>query len=178
MKDGFFVTLFRSFFLVVFLSCNKEKAITPPDTILEITVKNGNSWTLSNTAMDAVTGATIKVYETQTDILNNSSPKYTAVTDQSGKASIPVEFKMQYFFTSQKADAKNIINGLLIIGIFQTQAEIQSSPNQSPVPFIGSPKFLDTNGDGLIRSPNDNVYGDFVDLVQDQRVTKISVIYQ
>lgn len=148
------------------------------ETKVEITVRDGNSWTTSNTTMNVVSGATIKIYETQTAIINNSSPKYTVTTDQSGKASLPVDFRNLYFFTVQKGNAKNVINGLLIIGIFQTQSEIQSSPYQTPNPTIGSPKFLDTDGDGIIRSPMDNIYGDYINLIQNQTVAKTSIIYQ
>ena len=157
-------------------SCGK-KDVTPPTTV-EITVKDGNSWSSADTVLAVVDGATIKLYETQADIMNNNAPKYTATTGQSGMASIPVEFKSQYFFTVQKGNAKNILNGLLIIGIFQTQAEIQSGPYQIPTPTIGSPKFADLNGDDVIRTPGDNVYGDHIDLMQNQTVVKTSIIYQ
>lgn len=178
MKKLFLINLLGLVILGSFFSCNKKETTTTPTTTVEITVKDGNSWTSSNTTMNIVSGATINIYDTQTDIINNSTPKYTATTDQSGKASIPVEFKTQYFFTIQKGNAKNVINGLLIIGIFQTQAEIQSSPNQTPTPSIGSPKFLDANGDGIIRNPQDNVYGDFINLIQNKTVAKTSIVYQ
>ncbi|MDB5111959.1 MAG: hypothetical protein JWR67_3073 [Mucilaginibacter sp.] len=177
------LNLLGLFILILFFSCNKNDTTVspPPTTTVEITVKDGNSWTPSNTTMNLVSGATIKLYDTQTDIINNNPPKYTATTDQSGKASIPVAYKNQYFFTAQKGKATNVvINGLLIVGIFQTQSEIQSSPSQTPAATIGSPKYLDTNGDGKITSPQDNVsvYGDSVDLIQNQTVSKISIIYQ
>lgn len=166
--------------LTQFSDCSKKDTNQPPTptTKVEITVKDGNSWSLSDTALKVVDGATIKIYDTSTDIMNNSTPKYTATTDQSGKASIPVEFKSQYFFIVQKGNAKNIFNNLLITGIFQTEAEIQNSPVQTPAPAVGSPKFEDLNGDGVIRSPGDNVYGDHLDLIQNQTVAKTSIIYQ
>lgn len=52
--------------------------------------------------MNVVSGATLKIYTTQTEIINNISPKHTATTDKSGTVNIQAEFKNQYFFTIKK----------------------------------------------------------------------------
>ncbi|WP_256010348.1 hypothetical protein [Desertivirga xinjiangensis] len=157
-------------------SCNKKDDPESPATTLEITVKDGNSWSPSNTALSNSSGVTINLYATQTDV-TNKTPQYTATTNQAGVASIPVEFKNQYLLTAQKGNAKNTINGLLIIGIFQTQTEINSAPFQTPVPSVGSPKFLDTNQDGRIDA-GDRVIADIVNPILNQNVAKTIIIYQ
>ena len=177
MKNLSFFNLLCFFVLLTFLSCGKDDPTPAQSTAVEISVKDGNSWTSSNTEMNIVSGAVIKMYDTQQTV-NQMTPRYTATTDQSGKALIQVDFQHEYFFTVQKGNAKNLINGLLIIGIFQTQAEIQSSPNQTPAPSVGSPKFLDTNRDGVIRTPHDVVYGDYVDLVENETFKKTSILYE
>lgn len=174
MKKLLLIHLLAFLILVPFSSCIKNP---PPFAIVKITVVDGNSWTSSNTTMNLVSGATVKLYNTQTEIINNAAPAYTATTDQAGNAVIPVAYKSIYFFTVEKGNAKNVINGFLIIGIFQTQAEIQSSAFQIPFPTIGSPKFNDTNGDGKIDA-SDKIYADYIDLIQGQIVSKTSIIYQ
>lgn len=162
-------------FLTQLSSCNKKDDPEPPATTLEITVKDGKSWSASNTSLSNSSGVTINLYTTQTDVTNNT-PQYTAITNQAGVASIPVEFKNQYLLTAQKGNAKNLINGLLITGIFQTQTEINAAPFQTPAPTLGSPKFLDTNQDGRIDA-GDRVIADIVNPVQDQNVAKAIIIY-
>ena len=174
MKKLLFIHLLALFIFLPFSSCIKN---SPPFAIVKITVVDGNSWAPTNTTMNLVSGATVKLYNTQTEIINNAAPTYTATTDQTGNAVIPVAYKSAYFFTAEKGNAKNVINDLLIIGIFQTQAEIQASAFQIPFPTIGSPKFSDTNGDGKIDA-SDKIYADYIDLIQGQIVSKTSIIYQ
>ncbi|TKK69275.1 hypothetical protein FC093_08120 [Ilyomonas limi] len=143
---GFFITL--SLF-----SCTRNGTVMLPATRVEITVKDGNSWAAFNTAIDVVSGAIVKLYDSESDIMSNKAPEYTAITNGALTASILVEYKSEYFFTVEKGNAANTINGLLKKGIFQTQAQIDASPVQIPAPIIGSPKFLDTNGDGIITPP-------------------------
>jgi len=155
-------------------TCNKKDDTVTPTTTVEITVKDGNSWSASNTSLSISSAATINLYATQTDVTNNT-PKYTATTDQTGVAKIPVNFQSQYLLTVQKGNAKNIINGLLVIGTFQSQAEIANSASQATA-VVGGPKFADVNGDGKIDS-NDKVTADVIIPIQSQNVTKTSIIY-
>ncbi len=150
---------------------HQKDQIVASTTTVEITVKDGNSWSASNTSLSVSSGATINLYATRADLTNNK-PKYTATTDQTGVAKISVDFQSQYLLSVQKGNAKNIINGLVIEGIFQTQAEIQSSPRQTPTPTIGSPKFLDINRDGIINGA-DKVIAEVIEPKQNQNVAKL-----
>lgn len=175
MKKSF-VIIFIIFTLTQSFTCGKkEDAPTPPATTVEILVKDGNSWSTSNTALSVAGGATVYLYATEADVTNNT-PKYTATTDQNGIAKVSVDFQSQYFLKAQKGDAKNMINGLLIIGIFQSQAEIDASPYQTPAPAAGSPRFLDTNRDDIITA-QDKIIADRVEPKQDQNVNKTIIIY-
>jgi len=94
------------------------------------------------------------LFDSSAGVLSNS-PKYSATTDQSGKASITIAFVSQYFVVAQNATGKNYYSGLIPTGIFETQTEIQDSPAQTPAGVIGGVKFQDTNGDGVITAADD-----------------------
>jgi hypothetical protein len=145
------------------------------NTSIEFTVKDGKSWSVNN-SLNVVSGATINLYESQADV-TSEVVKYTAVTDASGKVTIPVAFKSYYYFTVQKGNAKNIYNDLLVAGIFQSQDEIQSSAQQSPWPTVGSVKYADLNGDGIINSL-DKANSGFVQVVESQKNVASVVIYE
>jgi hypothetical protein len=144
-------------------------------TTIEFTVRDGKSWTPQNYMMNVVGGATVNLYETRSDVTANVV-KYTAVTDQAGKAIIPVAFR-NYFYTVQKETAKNIYNGFLITGVFQTQEEVNSSPRQFPYPSAGSVRFADVNADGVINDA-DKINSGTVETVQHENVAVTVVIYQ
>ena len=170
--------------IMFFVSCSKKDnndngKDNSQDTLttkIEITVKDGNSWSAQNTSMNVVSDATVKVYESLEKVVANT-PSYTKTTDQTGKVLIPVVYKDTYYFTVQKGNAKNIYNNQLIAGIFQTDTEIQNSAIQTPTPSIGSLKYADLNFDGIINS-QDKATGDYVLTVQSQTIAKTSVIYQ
>lgn len=144
-------------------------------TTIEFTVRDGNSWTPQNYVMNAVAGATITLYDNREDVTNNVV-KYTAVTDVSGKATIPVAYT-DYSYTVQKGNAKNIYNGLLITGVFQSHEEVDSSPKQSPYASPGSVRFADINADDVIND-GDKINSGTVKTVQHENVTVEVVIYQ
>lgn len=158
------------------LSCSKKDDNLAPTSTVEVTVKDGNSWSASNTSLSVSAGATINLYDTQTDVTNNT-PKYTATTDQTGVVKFPVAFQSQYLLTAQKGNAKNLISGLLITGIFEFAAEIDKSPRQTPGATVGGPRFSDVNADGIINA-NDKVNADIIIPVQNQTVAKTVIIYQ
>lgn len=176
MKKLFFVLVSLSVFLSTqSFSCKKD-ATPVSSTTIEVTVKDGNSWSISNTSLSIVSGATVYFYATQADVTNNT-PQYTAATDATGVVKIPVNFQTQYFLLVQKGSAKNLYNGYLITGIFQSQSDIQASAFQVPAPVIGGLKFGDLNGDGKIDS-NDKTFADNVSPVLNQNITKTSIIAQ
>jgi hypothetical protein len=184
MSKTFVLLLVGISSVMFFISCSKKDNNdngkgNSQDTLttkIEITVKNGNSWSAQNTSMNVVSGAYVKVYESLDKIAANT-PSYIRTTDQNGKVLIPVVYQNTYYFTVQKGNAKNIYNNFLIAGIFQTDTEIQNSAVQTPTPSVGSLKYADLNFDGIINS-SDKATGDYVIPVQSQTTAKISVIYQ
>jgi hypothetical protein len=131
----------------LFSSCDKE---SPATSNVSITVTNGLTGTASS-------GATIKLYDDPNKANNGSSPAYTLTTDASGKITSQVDYIGGYFIVAEKGTQKSYYNGLIPIGIFKTQSEIDSSPAQTPVATIGSVKFKDTNGDGVINDSDKTV---------------------
>ena len=135
------------FFLIILLtaalSCKKSQNATT----LEITVVDGV------TGMPAA-GATVNLYGHAADV-TGGSPVFSLTTDQTGKVKLPVDHPNQFFIIAFKAAERNYYNGLIPVGIFKTQADIQDSPAQTPSAIIGGVKFKDTNGDGAITSADD-----------------------
>ena len=156
-------------------SCKKDIVPVVSKTIIEITVKDANSWSTSNTSFSLSTGATIFLYATQADITINT-PKYTSIIDQSGLVKIPVVFQVGYFLIVKKGKASNLYNGYLIKGIFQSQASIQSSAFQNPAGTVGGLQFEDVNGDGIINT-SDKVTGSYVTAIENQQVSVTALIY-
>jgi len=137
--------LFSAILLITGLSCKKSQTST--STSLTVTVTDGRTGS-------PAAGASVYLYNSAAAVTGNS-PQYTATTDQSGKANITVAFVSQYFVVAQNATEKNYYNGLIPIGIFTTQTDIQDSPAQTPAGVIGGVKFKDTNGDGAITAADD-----------------------
>lgn len=132
------------------LSCSKSKTVTPTPaaaTTVEVTVDEGRTGTAAATA-------TVYLYQSQDSVTSNT-PKYTQTTDQNNTAKITVAYQPQYFVVVKKGTESNYYSGLIPIGIFATQTDIDSSPFQSPAGVIGGVKYQDTNGDGKIDSKDD-----------------------
>ena len=145
-------------------------------TTVEIMVRDGNSWSSSDTSLSVSTGATINLYATEDDVINNN-PAYTKTTDETGIVKIPINFLSQYFLTVRKGNAGNIINGFLVIGIFQSQDDIARSPTQTPPGAIGEAKFADINNDAIIEQ-TDKVIADVIVPAENGTITKTVIIYQ
>ena len=132
------------------LSCSKNKTVTPTPaaaTTVEVTVNEGRAGT-------AAANATVYLYQSQDSVTSNT-PKYTQVTDQNNQAKITVTYQAQYFVVVKKGTESNYYNGLIPVGIFASQTDIDDSPNQIPAGVIGGVKYQDTNGDGRITSADD-----------------------
>jgi hypothetical protein len=120
---------------------------TTTGTTVAIKVVDGHSGV-------AVPGAAVSLYATSADVTANT-PTYSLTTDQTGVAQSPVNFVSQYYVIAQKEGEKNYYSGLIPVGLFTSTAEIQSSAIQTPAATIGSVKFQDTNGDGVISALDD-----------------------
>lgn len=131
----------------LFSSCDKEG---PTVSTVNITVTNGLTGTAS-------AGATVYLYDDPDKVNNGAAPAYTLTADASGKINASVDYIGGYYVTAVNGTQKSFYNGLLPIGIFKTQAEIDASPVQNPVATIGSVKFKDVNGDGKIDAADKTV---------------------
>jgi hypothetical protein len=129
--------------LITGLSCKKGQTVTT----LTVTVTDGRTGA-------PAAGASVLLYDSSSGVASNAA-KYSATTDQSGKATITIAFLSQYFVIAQQASEKNYYSGLIPTGIFKTQADIQFTPAQTPPAAIGGVKFQDTNGDGVVNAQDD-----------------------
>jgi hypothetical protein len=177
--------------LIQIVSCSKDvqpvaTVATPAKTTIEITVRDGHSWTQGkvDTTLDIVSNATVKLYVSKDDIINNAPPAFTITTDASGKASLDIDHpsfaSSTYYFTAEKGTAKNVVNNWLVKSIYTYPPAGINPPHvplQTPAPAQGSPLFLDANNDGIIQSPGDDVYSDFVMISVNKTVTKNSIIF-
>lgn len=167
--------LFDTDLKVVFLFDSTKWAVLnqSPIATVVITVLDGNTCTIPNPTLSVAVGATVNIYSTPADITNNN-PRYTRTTNASGIATFVVidsAINNPFLLTVQKGSQKNIYNGYLLAGIFQSQSDIDSSPIQTPAGVVCGPKYADIDGDGRI-DLNDQINWDGVEL------TKTVYIYQ
>ena len=90
---------------------------------------------------------------------------------------VAVNFYTNYLLIVKKGNAGNLHNGYLIKGIFQSQADIQSSPYQTPMVTVGGLQFYDLNGDGIINY-SDKTTSQFILLIEKAQLAVTSIIYQ
>jgi len=157
------------FILVVFsttLSCSRKNVTSV--TTVDVIVTDGASGT-------AASGATIYLYDSSNAVISNL-PKYTQTSDSKGEAKFTVVYSGQYYVVVQKGSAKNYYNGLIPLGIFQSQTEIRNSPAQNPPAIVGGIRFRDTNGDGVINA-SDNTVPPAVALTANTNNTFTTTIY-
>jgi len=139
MKKLFILILAGFIIIDIGTACYKK----PADTVVEINVYNGST---------AITGvATVSLYRSMADVLNNS-PAYTQTVGDVNYVDITVEYLSKYYVVVTRGAAKNYYAGFLPIGIFQSQADINNSPAQTPAAAVGGVKFKDINGDGVINN--------------------------
>ena len=168
MKNLFLISLIN-ILIFSFYCCDSS------ESIIEITVKDGNSWS-SNPDLDFASDAIVSLYKSRSDVIANNLPDYKDVTDATGKVRIKVNYQDKYYFIVQKVNAKNVIDGLLIYKIFESQSEINISPNQTPAPTPGSPMFIDWNQDAIVDA-QDRIYADSILVNENHVATKTSIIY-
>ena len=126
--------------VAIAFSCKKNTT----STTISVTVTNGASRSVSS-------GATINLYETAAAV-SGGSPKYSQVTDASGKTKFTVAYLAKYYIIVKNGSAANYYNGYIPVGIFTSQTDINDSPAQTPAAVVGGVRFSDTNGDGVINS--------------------------
>ncbi|MDN3581898.1 hypothetical protein [Mucilaginibacter flavus] len=139
------------FIILLFGACRKDNNTTT----LQITVTNGRTGIVS-------AGAVIQLYKDSASVSNNK-PTYQATTGADGVANINASFQPRCFILIENGSLKNFYNGYVPAGIFNTQADINNNPSQTPTPSIGDIRFRDTNGDGKIDT-HDKVFAPSIGL--------------
>jgi hypothetical protein len=159
------------FAFIITLSASCEEMNKNEELNCVIQVINTETWTPENTSADFESNATVKVYKTKNS--DSDKPIFEKQTNENGEVEFelsPYEF---YLFLVEKEFLSNIIDteiknnltiGFLIDGIFQSQEEIDSSPQPNAIP--GDPRLTDINADGLVDA-NDKVPGTTVYLTND-----------
>jgi hypothetical protein len=150
----------------LFFSCDKKGAGT---STVAITVTDGVTGTAS-------AGATVKLYDDVNKPNTGAAASYTLTADASGKITAPVDYIGGYYIVAENGVRKSYYAGLIPIGIFKTQADIDSSPTQTPVATIGAVKFKDINGDGVIND-SDKTHAPSLFLEDGQTLTYSTAVY-
>ena len=193
MNKNYTLTLIAVSFLS-FISCTKNNdqpvPVTPVvKTTLEILVKDGNSFVNGkDDTLDNVAGATIKLYANKDDIINHAPPTFVLSTNSFGKAVLDIDASTSpasvYYFTVESGSKRNVINNWLVKSVYTYPAPLfpgatkpPAYPIQTPALTLGSPIFLDANNDGVIQSPGDDVYSDFIEVSVNQTASKKSIIF-
>lgn len=73
-----------------------------------------------------------------------------------------------------KDDLCNIVNGLAVAGVFQSQSEIDAAAEQNSEPSVGDLRFSDINEDGIITSDDAVGFGKF--LVYQGQITYSEIV--
>lgn len=124
----------------------------------EIGIKDATTWSIENPNLTLLAGATIDLYINSGSV-SVDNPDYTGITDEHGHASFYDLPTGTYYSVVTKGDLSNIVNGLRITGVFQTQAEVDSAPIQPNNPSVGDLVFADMNQDGIVDSKDEIAYG-------------------
>jgi hypothetical protein len=169
MKKNLTGILIAFIALTTFEACSKKADVAPAkSTTVQITVADGRTGA-------AAGSATVNLYADMTAV-NNNTPKYTQITDQNNQAKFTVDYLSKYYVVVTKGTAKNYYSGLVPIGIFQSQADINNSPAQNPPGTVGGVKYQDTNEDGIINN-NDKTDAPFITLTQSTNNTQTITVY-
>lgn len=148
--------------LLSLVSCDKTN--DPVATVkneLKVRVYSTETWNSTTNKMDTVVGATVN--------LISDSATVSAVTDNNGFATFSGLNEKVYYIVASKGDLSNlinkttlnnIINGNLIIGVYSSQADIETSAAYSNA-VVGGSRPADVNGDGIIND-NDIVQGNYL----------------
>jgi len=148
--------------LLVFVSCDKtNEPTTTVKNEIRVKVYSTQTWNSTTNKMDTVAGATVN--------LVSDSATVSAVTDNKGIATFSGVKEKGYYLVASKGDLSNLINktttnnkivGNLIIGVYISQTDIESSAQYSNA-IVGGAKLADVNGDGIING-NDKTQGNYL----------------
>lgn len=156
------------FCLLFTVSCKKNQVTSPQGHSLTVTVIDAAAWTPEATQGARVNGATVSLYNSQAQYGAGKPPVYNATTDANGDVLFQKVTAGTYLIVAEKGDESNILKepgfwigtpvnyhntliytGLAIRSIFQSQAEVTTSPKQ-PNAAPGNFQYVDANHDGVI----------------------------
>ena len=126
--------------------------------IVYFTVYDCSNWIPEN-FRESQPDAIIKVY-TDPDDVGTANTYDVLTTDQEGQAILYGSRENHYYFTSEIGNKSNIVNGYLLIGTYNSEEDIASSPSY-PNAEVGDLKFADINNDGIINE-NDKINYDWI----------------
>lgn len=132
-------------------SLKKTITIAPNHLAVELTILTTANWTIENPVYEPVPNAVVSLYKTYPESLDLGVPDYTMTTDNDGKLKIYDEDIDAVCFIVENNSESNIVDGYLIGGVFETQEEVDNWPYIDDA-TVGSYKYLDLNGDGIINS--------------------------
>lgn len=142
------------------VSFSQTVTILPKEASAEIVVKDATTWTPSNIALPVVSGAVVEVYFSY-DSFEGGVSDLTEISDQNGKVMFYDLPDNTFYYTVEKDDLSNIVNGYRVIEVFQSEEEIDSYPEQPNDPKPGDLKFADMNGDGIVTSFDEVPFAEF-----------------
>lgn len=140
----------------------------------ELMILDATSWTVEDNNLKSIQGAIVKLFASQSSFDNNL-PDYTALSDENGMIYLyDLPALEEYLMLVEKDDLSNIVDGYLIQGVFNNQAEIDTSPFQTGA-YVGGLKFIDYNGDGVINVV-DKAWRDHISIFTGEVTTKTIII--
>ena len=117
-------------------------------SIVKFTVYDCSNWTPESFRI-LQANALIKIYLNAENV--GTAKTYDVLTsDQNGQAVLYGVRTNNYYFTVDKDTKSNIVNGYVLRGRYNTQADVDGSPDTAA--RIGGLWFKDVNGDGILNS--------------------------
>ncbi|WP_423127629.1 hypothetical protein [Gaoshiqia sp. Z1-71] len=139
--------------------------------VVKFTVFDCTNRSAEHPTAELAPGANISIYydrSGQKELLEK------LITDEKGEALLYANRDLIYYFRTDKNGAVDIIDGYVIYGIFESQAEIDNSPLQLQPSQIGDLRFLDTNADGVVNADDRSDYQNIRD-IPEQGLCEIKV---
>ena len=146
------------------------------DYKIVLRILDATSWTPENHNLNIVPNAVIKLYTSQSSFDNNL-PEFTTTSDANGMvqlSDLPVQNQYNYLMIVEKGDLRNIKDGYIIGGVFNSNFEIFSWPTQTGA-YVGGLKYIDVNGDAII-STDDRTWHDTLSVNEGQTATETVII--
>lgn len=141
-----------------------------------INVIDVDAWSVYNPVLTGAANAKVSILDH--DNPNKNEPLYEGITDSDGKLILPNILPDDYFVYIEKGNQSNVIEqeiidgqevGYIIIGIFMN-AEQLASYAVSPCAWVGDPRLLDLNEDGIINK-YDKAVGNEITISQNSTFT-------